>query len=87
MLQLREIPIHEPGLSLILVSDGRVILEPHPVFVPLYDYGPNGAINVFARDGYSLTDADGVLQHFDYGVAYPYKVMPSLKRWLIDQQL
>jgi hypothetical protein len=87
MLRFVDIPIHEPGLQLILVSNGLVILEMSTQFIPTYDYGPNGTVNVFDRDGFSLSDADGVLQHYEYGTAWPYKEMPALKRWLIEQQL
>ncbi len=87
MLQIIDIHLPVPGLLLMLVSDGRVIVEPSQFnFEPEYHYSQED-INVFGADGYSLSDADGVLQHYEYGTAYPYKQMPALKRWLIEQQL
>jgi hypothetical protein len=88
MLTFLDINIDDPGLTLMLFSNGLVMLEPSVFnFFPTYHYGHDGVVNIFSRDGYSLSDADGVLQHYDYGVAYPYKEMPALKRWLVEQNL
>lgn len=90
MSRLRVLEVHlpVPGLTLILVSDGRVAVEPSVFnFEPEFHYGLNGVVNVFGKDGYSLSAEDGTLEAFDYGTAYPYKEIPTLKRWLIDQEL
>lgn len=84
-LTLREVPVWDTGLVLVLVSDGRIIIERGFNFVPLYELGVFEAI--FNSDGFTIKDLNGEPQNYDYGVAYPYKEMPLLKQWLIQQKL
>ena len=88
-LRFREFPFemfgNDLGLTLICLSDARIVLERTPMFVPTYDYCTGGVTACFDHEDFSLMGTDGKFIPFDYGTAYPYKQIPVLKSWLIQQ--
>ena len=88
-LTFLEVPVWDTGLVLVLLSNGTLAIERGMTFVPFYDLSQDGegAEGVFMMDAFSLKDKLGEPQQYDYGVSYPYKTMPLLKAWLIQQKL
>lgn len=82
-----DVPIADTGLVLVLLPDGTLFIERSATFVPTYDYAPEGITGFFDANEFSLQEPGQDFQRYDYGVAYPYKNMPVLKAWLIQQQL
>lgn len=87
----REFPLEffgsDLGLTLVCYSNGMVALGPNPMFVPTYDYSKDGVTACFDREGYILMERDGPMESFNYGTAYPYKEIPALKKWLVQQNM
>jgi hypothetical protein len=75
------------GIMLVLVSDGRIMFERTITFVPTYDYSKDGVTASFDADSFGLKEPDGDFQPFNYGVAYQYKEIPTLKKWLVQQNM
>lgn len=86
-LTFLEVPIADTGLTLLLLSNGLLMIERNFNFMPLFDYDKNGVSGVFDAQAFSLSEPDGSWKEYDYGTAYPYKEMPALKQWLIQQNL
>lgn len=75
------------GIQLVLVSDGRVIFERTFTFVPTYDYSKDGVTAVFDNEGFSLAPAGQDWDEYQWGVAYPYKEIPTMLAWLKQQNM
>lgn len=89
-LSFLDVPVWDTGLTLVLVSNGLILIEINPFFQPLFDYHKDGVSGVFDAQGFSLsTGGEGLdtWQEFDYGTGYQYKEIPALQQWLIQQQL
>lgn len=89
-LTFRDVGIHGTGLILVLLSNGTLLIERSATFAPLFEVnrGSEGVLGMFDNDGFALMGKDDDrFQEYDYGVAYPYKEMPTLKGWLIQQHL
>jgi hypothetical protein len=89
-LTFLEVPIAETGMTLILLSNGWLMIERAFNFMPLFDYSKEGISGNFDAQSFSLTlpgEGFEVWQEYDYGTAYPYKEIPALKQWLIQQNL
>lgn len=87
MMTFREVPVHNTGLVLILLSNGTLMLERSHYFTPFIDMSDGKVVGSFFAEAFSLVDADGGTSEYDYGTAYPYKEMPVLKKWLVEQNL
>lgn len=87
----RDVPLErfgiDLGIQLVLLSDGRIIFERTFTFVPTYDYSKDGITAVFDNEGFSMAKPDAIFEEFDWGVAYPYKEMPTMLAWLVQQQM
>jgi hypothetical protein len=82
--------IHGTGLVLVLLSNGTLFIERSPTFMPLFEVnrGSEGVLGMFDNDNFALMgQGDTEFMEYDYGVAYPYKEMPTLKAWLVQQKL
>lgn len=90
-LRFKEFPFsffgNDLGLTLICLSNGRIVLERTPMFVPTYDYCTGGINACLDHNDFSLMGPDGKFMLFNYGTDYPYKEMPVLKQWLQQQNL
>lgn len=87
-----EVPIHafgiDLGLTFVCLSDGRLMFEMNPMFVPTYDYGgKDGVTASFDRDEFYMMERDGPIERFNYGTAYPYKEIPIMLKWLVQQNM
>lgn len=81
-------PILDTRLQMILLSNGTLAIKPQPHFTPLADYMDGGVEGIFFSDYFKLKGKDEKeFQDYQYGVTYPYKNMPVLKAWLVQQQL
>lgn len=87
----REFPLEffgsDLGLTLVCYSNGMVALAPNMMFVPTYDYCTDGVTACFNREDFALMEPNGPFVSFNYGMAYPYKQIPALKKWLVQQNM
>ena len=75
-------------VELYLLSNGMLLLVPAYGFTRLFDYKKDGVSAMFDEEGFSLAeDWEQEPQRYDYHVPYPYKGMPVLKAWLVQQSL
>jgi hypothetical protein len=86
-----EVPIHafgiDLGLTFVCLSDGRLCFEKNPMFVPTYDYSKDGVTACFDQEEFYMLERDGPIERFNYGTAYPYKEMPTMLKWLVQQNM
>jgi hypothetical protein len=75
-------------VELYLISNGMLKLVPVYGFTRVFDYSKDGVSAVFDETGFSLAEkGDLEPQAYQYDVPYPYKRMPVLKAWLMQQNL
>lgn len=79
-------------LGLYLMSDGEkfnsVLITQMHGFDTLFDYDPEGITGIFDKSGFTLMEkGDKEGNNYSYDTPYPYKEMPILKAWLIQQNL
>lgn len=90
-IQFREYPFeafgNDLGLVLVCLSDGRVMLDLTPLFVPTYEQCENGVTACLSHEGFWLMETPGEVMAYSYRMPYPYKQMPVLKNWLVQQKL
>lgn len=73
-------------MGLYLLSDGRVVLTQDFNFVPTVEQGD--ICGIFDSSGFSLKERDAKeYEVYEFNIPYPYKMMPVLKAWLVQQSL
>jgi hypothetical protein len=82
-----EVPVNDLGIVLVCLSNGLIMFERSFTFVPTYDYSKEGVTACFDAEGFCMLEPDGPFVPFEYGTAYPYKEIPIMKKWLVQQNL
>lgn len=77
-------------VSVLCLSDGTLMLQPHGNFSLIFDGKHDGVTGIFDSEGFALLEQGRPLddmQDYQYNVPYEYKQMPVLKAWLVQQNL
>lgn len=83
------IPLNHPVLpfQMVFMMDGSVALAPYKPFKAIFENSrADGVCSAFYEDFFTLYD-DDESEDFDYKVAYLLSAYPTLKRWLVQQEL
>lgn len=75
-------------VTLLCFADGTVALHPLGNFPLVAEMRTSGVSSMFHCDSFALkAEDDTQFQEYEYRISYPIKEMPTLKAWLVQQNL
>lgn len=80
-----QLPLGNLPFHLVLISDGTVAFVLHQHFKLIHDDHPKDSgkvVGIYDTQGFSLNG-----EAFLYSTKYAYKEMPTLLKWLQEQEL
>ncbi len=74
-------------VGLVCFANGEVALQVISPFNLIVDSKPDGVSGLFDMEGFTLSDGIDASLDYHYNTPMKYKEMPTLKRWLVQQNL